>query len=111
MAMRSSGTKTPWPTASNQDRGSGTPSGLTRTGWFASGPGRNAAEVTPRPTARPATAATGHHRRDGSRPSGNHKTPKVSSELNPHTQIHDDTHPAASAPGRDPGRSTRPRWA
>src|SRR5229473_6484252 len=111
MATTSSGTKTPWPTASNKDRGSGTPSGLTRTRSFASGPGRNAAEITPRPTARPATAATGHHRRDGSRPSGNHKTPNVTSGLNPHTQIHDDTHPAASAHGRDPGRSARPRWA
>src|SRR2546429_9421165 len=107
--MRSSETKAAEPTASNQDRGSGTPSGLTRTGWFSSGPGRNASEATPRPTARPATAATGHHRRDGSRPSGNHKTPDVSSEPTPHTQIHDDTHPAASAPGRDPRRSAQPR--
>src|SRR2546429_4897054 len=106
--MRSSETKAAEPTASNQDRGSGTPSGLTRTGWFSSGPGRNASEATPRPTARPATAATGHHRRDGSRPSGDHKTPNGSSELTPHTHIPDHPHPAASPPRRDPGPPAQP---
>src|SRR5882757_9921251 len=96
---------------SNQDRGSGRPSGFARTGWFSSGPGRNATVVTPRPTASPATAATGHHRRDGNRPSGNQRTPNVISALPPHIQIHDDTHPAPTAPGSEPGRSTRPLWA
>src|SRR6266480_1869517 len=98
MATRSTGRKPAEATASNQDRGSGTPSGLTRTGWFASGPGRNAAEVTPRPTARPATAATGHHRRDGNRPSGNHKTPGE--------QRAEPTHPN---PRRHPPCGKRPR--
>src|SRR5438067_6629723 len=110
MATRSSGRAAELAT-SNHDRGSGRPSGLTRTGWLTNGPGRTANEATSRLMARPATAATGHHRREGSRPSGYHRTPNVMSPLAPHTQIHDDTQAAATAPGRDPGRSTRPRWA
>ena len=35
----------------------------------------------------------------------------MSRGLNPHIQTHDDTHATATAPGMDPGRSTRPRWA
>src|ERR1035438_1401919 len=96
--------------ASNHDRGSGSPSGLSRTGWF-NGPGRSATDSMLSPTNRPTAAATGHQRREGIRPSGNHRTPKVSSGLNPHSQIHDDTQPATSAPGSDAGWPTRPFWA
>src|SRR3982751_6987048 len=105
MDTRSSGNQATELTTSNQDRGNGRPNGLTRTGWFPSGPGFTATAITPSPIVRPASAATGHHRREGSRPSGNHNTPNVISGLRPHIQIHDDTHPAASAPGSDPGRS------
>src|SRR5674536_155672 len=110
MARTSSGGR-PDPATSNHDRGHGSPSGLSRIGWLTSGPGRKASEVTPSPRARTPSAATGHQRRDGSRPSGNHSTPNVSRGLNPHIQTHDDTHATATAPGMDPGRSTRPRWA
>lgn len=107
VAMRSNGNQTE-PTVSNHQTGSGRPSGLW-TGWFCSGPGRNAVAIVASPMADPASAATCHQRRDGSRPSGNHSTPKVNSGLKPQIQIHDDNQPAASAPGSDPGRSTRPR--
>src|SRR4051812_19088045 len=87
------------------------PKGLSRTGWFSSGPGRRAAYTTPVTMTPPASTATGRHLGDGNRPSGKYNRPKVMSGEKPQIQIHDETQPAAKAPGSDPGSSTNPRWA
>jgi hypothetical protein len=62
-------------------------------------------------TAAAASQASGRQRAEGSRPSGNSSSPKVTIGVRPSTHTHADSYATAVPPGSAPGLVTRVYWA